>query len=206
MTQMVVSPATTAAHGAKCLDGTPPAYTIRRGVGVNASKFIIFMQGGGWCFSVADCASRRRGGLGSSNSYHTGATTPDLGGVMAISNVTNPEFHTYTMVFVHYCDGSSFSSYRPDPIKTAAGENMWFRGKANLAASSSAFSLVLLLFRGKRGLQVRMICHCSVDNCRQWTSVHAKHRSKPSRQLDMEHDSYPTHMRAGYRNSSENAL
>jgi hypothetical protein len=37
-------------------------------------------------------------------------------------------------VFAHYCDGSSFSSYRPDPISTAKGP-MWFRGRANLAAT-----------------------------------------------------------------------
>jgi hypothetical protein len=30
MDVMVVSPAITAKHGAKCLDGTPPAYKIRR--------------------------------------------------------------------------------------------------------------------------------------------------------------------------------
>jgi len=34
---------------------------------------------------------------------------------------------------VHYCDGSLFSSYRPNPIPTSKGD-MWFRGKANLAA------------------------------------------------------------------------
>eukprot|EP01046_Picozoa_sp_COSAG06_P054611 COSAG06_NODE_9782_length_1819_cov_1.097093_1_plen_97_part_10 len=64
-----MAPATTAKHGAKCLDGTPPAYAIRRGQGPNASRFIIFLEGGGWCFSVAECAGRRHGGLGSSKGY-----------------------------------------------------------------------------------------------------------------------------------------
>ena len=134
MTVKVVAPGTVAAHGAKCLDGTPPAYTIRNGTGTNASRFVVFLEGGGWCFSVSDCEGRRGGGLGSSSGYIPGHTSRDLGGVMAISNTTNPDFYTYTMVFVHYCDGSSMSSFRPEPIKTSKGDDMWFRGKANLAA------------------------------------------------------------------------
>ena len=134
MTVFIVAPTTVAVHGAKCLDGTPPAYTLRVGQGENASKFIVFMEGGGWCFSISDCQRRRGGGLGSSNDYKPGRTKPDLGGVMGYNSTTNPDFHSYTMVFVHYCDGTSFSSYREEPIPTTKGDPMWFRGKANLAA------------------------------------------------------------------------
>ena len=134
MVEAIVAPATTAKHGAKCLDGTPPAYAIRRGQGPNASRFIIFLEGGGWCFSVAECAGRRHGGLGSSKGYQPGNAASDKGGVMSFNSTINPDFYTYTMVFVHYCDGSSFSSYRPDPIKLQGGEDMWMRGKANLDA------------------------------------------------------------------------
>ena len=49
MTVRVVNSAIVKKHGAKCLDGTPPAYKIRQGSGENASKFIFFMEGGGWC-------------------------------------------------------------------------------------------------------------------------------------------------------------
>ena len=34
---------------ALCLDGTPGAYYISEGSGVNKNKFILFFQGGGWC-------------------------------------------------------------------------------------------------------------------------------------------------------------
>eukprot|EP00041_Stephanoeca_diplocostata_P013253 m.232158 g.232158 ORF g.232158 m.232158 type:complete len:525 (-) comp19271_c0_seq1:222-1796(-) len=134
MNNVIVSSTITAAHGAKCLDGTPPAFAIRAGVGANASRFILFLEGGGWCFSVAECAGRRQGSLGSSKSYANGGMSADVGGVMSINSTINPDFHTYTMVFVHYCDGTSFSSHRSDPITTSSGDAMWFRGKANLAA------------------------------------------------------------------------
>ena len=45
MVTHIVSDATTATHGAKCLDGTPPAYLLRAGTGANASKFVIFLDG-----------------------------------------------------------------------------------------------------------------------------------------------------------------
>ncbi len=34
-------------EGAACLDGTPPVYYIKPGVGENASKFVMFFEGGG---------------------------------------------------------------------------------------------------------------------------------------------------------------
>ena len=110
MIEVIVNPSIVSKRGAKCLDGTPPAYVIRRGIGANASRFIMFIEGGGWCFGVDDCAGRRGGGMGSSSAFRNGSTRADLGGVMAFNSTTNPDFHTYTMVFLHYCDGSSFSS------------------------------------------------------------------------------------------------
>ena len=53
MSATVVSPKITEKHGAKCLDGTPPAYSIRAGTGVNASRFIIFLEGGGCVLTFA---------------------------------------------------------------------------------------------------------------------------------------------------------
>lgn len=44
MTVNVVSADITLKHGAKCLDGTPPAYAIRPGIGDDATKFIIFLE------------------------------------------------------------------------------------------------------------------------------------------------------------------
>lgn len=58
MTRVTVPLIVADAHGAKCLDGTPPVFLWRQGVGIDASKFIVFLEGGGWCFSPDDCAGR----------------------------------------------------------------------------------------------------------------------------------------------------
>lgn len=34
---------------AKCLDGTPGAYYISEGSGINKTKFVLYFEGGGWC-------------------------------------------------------------------------------------------------------------------------------------------------------------
>lgn len=59
--------------GARCLDGSPPAYQIAHGA--EKSKFIVFLEGGGWCSgetpadTITSCIGRAKGGLGSSNGY-----------------------------------------------------------------------------------------------------------------------------------------
>lgn len=72
--------------GAKCLDGTPPAFyyvrtrasmvKIPRFIGSSphprlvyqlvqdVTRWVIFIEGGGWCFSLSDCAGRAKGGGG----------------------------------------------------------------------------------------------------------------------------------------------
>lgn len=72
--------------GAVCLDGSPPGYYFRKGVGEGARKFLLVFNGGGWCKGgtaeeVAEaCASRAAGPLGSSTHWAQ-TLTPDLHGV-----------------------------------------------------------------------------------------------------------------------------
>ena len=48
-------------------------------------------------------------------------------------NITESNFGNWTTVFVLYCDGSSYTSYREDPIDVN-GQKIWFRGRNNLLA------------------------------------------------------------------------
>ena len=51
-----------AKSGARCLDGSPGGYYIRthnaKGDAADPKKWIVFMQGGGWCSSDENCAER----------------------------------------------------------------------------------------------------------------------------------------------------
>jgi hypothetical protein len=117
-------------HGAKCLDGTVPAFYIWDSPDSRTTpeKFVLFMEGGGWCFSESDCLGRSKSGLGSSKGYKP--TKRDLGGIMSMLPEQNPGFSGWTKVFLRYCDGSSFSGNAAE----ASAHNLWYRGRPNLNA------------------------------------------------------------------------
>lgn len=85
------------ADGAVCLDGTAPGYYIRYGAGQHATDFIVYLEGGGWCTSASDCASRATTALGSSKQWPASLT---LDGFLSDDLTVNPAFASFTMVFV----------------------------------------------------------------------------------------------------------
>ena len=118
-----------AARGAACLDGTRPAFYLWPGA--EPTKFVLFLEGGGWCFTEKDCLKRSKGGLGSSAGYHP--TMADAGGIMSANATQNPHFSNWTKAFLKYCDGSSMSGARVG-ASNASGAPLHYRGRANLDA------------------------------------------------------------------------
>lgn len=54
---------------ATCMDGSRPAYYLRRGTGSGAHRWMVFFEGGGWCYTLEACQQRMHTDLGSSLSY-----------------------------------------------------------------------------------------------------------------------------------------
>jgi hypothetical protein len=162
LTGFVLPQAYADSFGAKCLDGSPPAYAIRPG---DPSTWVIFFEGGGWCFgataeeTITSCTGRAAGGLGSSNGYANHTQT--VGGVLSTDPTRNPAYYNATLVFAHYCDGASGASSASLPLSIPADFNfsahraaddsafpwytppataptqIWFRGRANIVATIS---------------------------------------------------------------------
>lgn len=63
-----------------------------------------------------------------------------VGGLLSADPLVNPRFFNFSLVFVHYCDGSSHTSNASSPIPAPAGSpagavsEIWMRGRPNLAA------------------------------------------------------------------------
>jgi hypothetical protein len=114
-------------NGAVCLDGSPGGYYRRRGG--DAAKWVVFMEGGGWCGSDTNCVARSATVLGSSKQW--GPTYTDTYEGSALFN-TAP-FNNYTVVFVKYCDGSSFTSNVTAPV-AVGGSMIYYRGRLLLDA------------------------------------------------------------------------
>lgn len=116
------------AKGAVCLDGSPAGYYYRMGSGSGAMKWILHMEGGGWCFSFEDCYNRSKTDLGSSKHWAPSAAGP---GFLSDDINVNPDFYNWNVVYLKYCDGASFAGNVEAPYmfnKT----NLYFRGRTIL--------------------------------------------------------------------------
>ena len=69
-------------------------------------KWIIHMEGGGYCGNEVECVERSRTDLGSSKHWKELIT---LEGFLSDNCTENPHFCGWSMVFIPYCDGASFS-------------------------------------------------------------------------------------------------
>ena len=95
---------------AACLDGLPGAFYHRHSSEARG-RWLIYIQGGGWCFSDDDCALRAASSLGSAERLPPQPSAPELtaGGVLSADCAHNAEFCKYNAAILHYCDGGSFS-------------------------------------------------------------------------------------------------
>lgn len=110
--------------GAVCLDGSPPGYYLRPGIGSGQEKLIIHMEGGGWCYDEDACVARSKTPLGSSKHWSPTAT---FDGFLSDDPQHNPLFFNWTMVFLMYCDGASFTG-NMNNVVIWKGTDLYFRG------------------------------------------------------------------------------
>ena len=116
--------------GAVCLDGTPAAYYFKPGSAANSTKWILYLEGGGFCVEPENCAVRAKTKLGSSAEMEP---TFDFGGMLYEDPRGNPEFYDWNHVLFAYCDGAAFAGDVEDPVEVD-GKLIYFRGLRNLKA------------------------------------------------------------------------
>jgi hypothetical protein len=139
----LVDPTIVASHQAACLDGSPPGYYVLARDPSPTAPWIISLEGGAWCWqleedptnAMASCVDRSTMYLGTSTGIPN-TTSVCGGGVLAPNATTNPVFSGFNVAYVHYCDGSFFSSSNPAPVPVPSSPStlLHFRGRPNLAA------------------------------------------------------------------------
>jgi hypothetical protein len=112
---------TTTYPNAVCNDGTPAGYYPAAGA-AGSQTWILFLEGGSWCSSDADCAGR--GTALSSSSGWTSTISPS--GIISGDAAQNPHFSAFNRVDVPYCTSDVFSG---DAAASSAGK-FQFRGRA----------------------------------------------------------------------------
>lgn len=116
--------------GGKCMDGTPAGFYISKGS--NPSLFVVKLEGGGGCTTKADCDSRAKSHLGSSNYFEPSLSSASVSGLLNTNCQKNPDFCEGTNVYVPYCTGDHHVGTRSEPSAETWG--YYFDGHHNFVA------------------------------------------------------------------------
>ena len=107
---------------AACLDGSPPGY-YKRWTRHASDKLIVYLEGGGWCLSVDECAARSTTRLGTTR--FDAPYVDEFPGILRSSL----KFADWQAVYFRYCDGGSFTGGKNDTLS-----GLHFKGRHNLEA------------------------------------------------------------------------
>lgn len=117
-----------------CLDGSAYGFYYVPAADPSSTLWTMWFEGGGWCYDEAACLARARTSLGSSDLFEPTGTCRNW-------NVANGAMTTNAhCVFMRYCDGASFSGFRPGAHSMPgtpenSGPKLTFRGARNLDAT-----------------------------------------------------------------------
>jgi O-palmitoleoyl-L-serine hydrolase len=113
-----------AARQAVCNDGSSAVYYFRPGKGSGTNNWVIFLSGGGLCYSIESCNERKidTPELMSSKGY---PSTFVANGVLSDLSAKNPDFFNANQVAIPYCSSDLWSG---DRAKSNATGGYEFRG------------------------------------------------------------------------------
>jgi hypothetical protein len=117
--------------GAKCIDGSQPAFYYRQSSSPEAiSKWHIHFEGGGWCWDLPWCNNRADTYYGSSKSYPSCLPPSSMNqkDIFSTDPRLNPHIYNWQTVHVKYCDGTSYAS---NSVATYKNRKLYFKGQLN---------------------------------------------------------------------------
>ncbi|CAH9133846.1 unnamed protein product [Cuscuta epithymum] len=136
------------ATGAVCLDGSLPAYHLHKGYGSGGTKWLIHLEGGGWCNNIRSCKFSRQTHRGSSKFMEKWL---QFTGILSNRQEENPDFYNWNRVIVRYCDGASFTGDSESEVN-----GLHFRGQRIWKAAIDE-----LMSRGMRSASHTLLSGCS---------------------------------------------
>lgn len=133
---------------ALCNDGTKPVYYHKQGFGSGSKRWIIWLEGGGYCSSSDPnhelSCTKRDPYLTTSND--TPALLLDFEGMLKKSHTENPDFYSYNMVLVHYCSSDLWGGIGEQKVMNdLTGQKYWYSG-------SKIVQAVIQDLKNKKGL------------------------------------------------------
>ncbi|CAI5496453.1 unnamed protein product [Closterium sp. Naga37s-1] len=86
---------------------SPPGYYFRAGTGGGKNMWHIYLPGGAWCGTAAQCVARSKTLYGTSTLYPTDPE-PNAG-ILSSNSSINPPFYNWNLVRLLYCDGGGYA-------------------------------------------------------------------------------------------------
>lgn len=123
----VLHPTHSQAIGARCLDGSPSGFYYS--LNPKSTVWVIYLHGGGFCWTKKDCQERAKGSEGSSK--HWGLWSHG-DGIISQDQKDNPEFYNANIIEVPYCGGDLHSGTRKTQDWTSYG--LYFSGHLTIEA------------------------------------------------------------------------
>lgn len=105
-------------RSAVCNDGSPAVYYFRPGSGEGVNRWVIFLAGGGFCFSPDSCILRQALNPELMTSLDKPPTT-QVDGLLSDVQAQNPDFYNANHVAIVYCSSDLWSGNRPPGVDTA---------------------------------------------------------------------------------------
>ncbi|CAH8607123.1 unnamed protein product [Heterobilharzia americana] len=114
--------------GARCNDGSPAGYYYRPAKHAAINNWIIFLEGGWYCFDAETCFLRESNAFSLFSSKFW-PKSRSLGGILSSDSNANPNYHGFHSVFIPYCSSDLWTG----KMANRSGE-FYFHGSRILAA------------------------------------------------------------------------
>ncbi len=112
-------------NDAVCIDGSDPVYYLRKS-NTKSNNYLVYFEGGGWCYDLSQCYARSTYSLGSSKHYPMCESKKHFIAYLDNNPDNNPTFYDWNIIYVKYCDGGSYAS---DAVAEYNGKKLYFKGK-----------------------------------------------------------------------------
>jgi len=123
---------------AKCLDGSSSGFYFRPASNDSTiNRWMIVLEGGGFCTGKDDCQDRATTDLGSSSSW---PKTFDFNSMPLTTTDKRNPFREWNLIFLPYCDGSMWAASRTSASNDTFG--LWFSGHHTIVSTLDYFSQV----------------------------------------------------------------
>ena len=116
--------------GARCMDGSPGGYYVAPGIGVNKTKAVIFIEGGGECRTAAECSSWYTSHAANSTKWAP-TMAVHSNEEMDSDCIANPDFCTWSKIYVPYCTGDMHSGTQTE--RNPELSNFFYSGHLQIA-------------------------------------------------------------------------